>query len=95
MSPCADAGITKCALPCEHVEYSGNFIQANGMYNIANANDIVILFQFNTMDTEVHTEILTFDFATFIGTAGGSLGLFLGFSLTGFADQVLNFFMRN
>ena len=95
MSPCADAGLPKCALPCEHVEYSGNFIKGNGGYKFAKTNEIVILLEFNTMDTEVHTEILTFDLATFIGTAGGSLGLFLGFSLTGFADQVLNFFMRN
>ena len=55
----------------------------------------VIQITFNTMDIEVHNEILTFDLATFIGTAGGSLGLFLGFSLTGFAEQVLDLFMRN
>ena len=75
------------------MEYTGDFFDMSGAS--ANTNEIFFVFQFNTMDTEVHSEILTFDLATFIGTAGGSLGLFLGFSLTGFADQVLNFFMRN
>ena len=89
------AGTSKCPLPCEHVEYTGDFFRANGLNEIANTNEIAIGFQFDTMDTEVHTEVLIFDLATFIGTAGGSLGLFLGFSLTGFADQILDFFMRN
>ena len=77
------------------VEYIGEFLKINGGYQFANDNEIVIAFQFNTMDTKIYAEILTFDLATFIGTAGGSLGLFLGFSLTGFADKVLEFVMRN
>ena len=55
----------------------------------------LIGFQFKTMDTKIYAEILTFDLATFIGTAGGCLGLFLGFSLTGFVDKLLKFFIRN
>ena len=93
MHYCSYAGTSKCGSPCEYVEYTGDFFDMSGAS--ANTNEIFFVFQFNTMDTEVHSEILTFDLATFIGTAGGSLGLFLGFSLTGFADQVLNFFMRN
>ena len=58
-------------------------------------NEMEIQIIFNTMDTEIHNTVLTFDLATFIGTAGGSLGLFLGFSLYGFAEQILNFFIRN
>ena len=90
---CSYAGTFKCGSPCEYVDYTGDFFDMSGAS--ANTNEISFAFQFYTMDTEVHSEILTFDLATFIGTAGGSLGLFLGFSLTGFADQVLNFFMRN
>ena len=48
-----------------------------------------------TMASEIHNEMLIFDLANFIGTAGGSLGLFLGFTLTGFAEQLLDFFIRN
>ena len=67
----------------------------NGGYHSLKDNEIRITIRYNTMDTEIRSEILTFDLATFIGTAGGSLGLFLGFTLTGFAEQVLNYFMRN
>ena len=67
----------------------------SGAYHMLNDNDIAIQIIFDTMDTEIHKEILTFDLPTFIGTAGGSFGLFLGFSLTGFADQVVNLFIRN
>ena len=95
MSCSNSAGISECASPCEYVEYTVKSFRNDGLYNLVNSNEIGILLQFNTMDTEVHTDILTFDLPTFIGIAGGSLGLFLGFSFTGFADQVLNFFMRN
>ena len=67
----------------------------NGGHHSLKDNEIRITIRYNTMDTEIRSEILTFDLATFIGTAGGSLGLFLGFTLTGFAEQVLNYFMRN
>ena len=77
------------------MEYIGEFLEINGGYQFANANEVVIGFQFKTMDTKIYAEILTFDLATFIGTAGGSLGLFLGFSLTGFANKLLEFFIRN
>ena len=46
-------------------------------------------------ETEILKEVELCDSATFIGTAGGSLGLFIGFSFTGFADQILDFFIRN
>ena len=95
MQECSYNFTSKCASPCENVEYIGEFLKINGGYQFANDNEIVIAFQFNTMDTKIYAEILTFDLATFIGTAGGSLGLFLGFSLTGFADKVLEFVMRN
>ena len=77
------------------MDYKGEMFGATGFYRMAQDNEISIEISFNTMDIEVHNKILTFDLATFIGTAGGSLGLFLGFTLTGFAEQVLDFFMRN
>ena len=48
-----------------------------------------------SMDTEIHDEFLVFDWSTFIGTAGGSIGLFIGFSYSGFMGQLLDYFMRN
>ena len=54
-----------------------------------------MLLQLATADTEVHTETLKTDLSSFIGTVGGSLGLFIGFSLTGFVGKALDFFMRD
>ena len=47
------------------------------------------------MDIEFHDEFLVFDWPTFIGTAGGSLGLFIGFSYTGFMGLLLDYFIGN
>ena len=77
------------------MDYKGEMFGLNGGYNSLNANEIVMQISFSTMDTEIHNEMLIFDLATFIGTAGGSLGLFIGFSFTGFAWQVLDYFMRD
>ena len=77
------------------MDYKGEIFEVPGSYLMVKDNEIIMEIQFKTMDTEIHNEILTFDLATFIGTVGGSLGLFLGFSLTGFAEQMLDFFVRN
>ena len=77
------------------MDYKGEMFGLNGGYNSLNANEIVMQISFSTMDTEIHNEMLIFDLATFIGTAGGSLGLFIGFSFTGFVWQMLNFFMKD
>ena len=77
------------------MDYKGEMFGLNGLHNSLNANEIVMQISFSTMDTEVHNEMLIFDLATFIGTAGGSLGLFIGFSFTGFVWQMLDFFMRD
>ena len=84
-----------CPIPCKTMDYKGEMVGMTGAYRIVNENEIILQIKFNTMETEIHNNILIFDLATFIGTAGGSLGLFLAFSLTGFAEKILNFFMRN
>ena len=86
---------SKCPIPCKKVDYTGDIFGYNGYHNFVNPNEIGITISFNTMDTEIYNEILTFDLPTFVGTAGGSLGLFIGFSFTGFVWQVLDFFMRD
>ena len=41
----------------------------------------------------MHNEVLIQEFGNFIGTVGGSLGLFIGFSYTGFVGQLIDYFM--
>ena len=58
---------SKCPMPCKKVSYTGDIIGYNGGYRLCDSNEIGILITFNTMDTEIHNEILTFDLATFVG----------------------------
>ena len=85
----------KCPIPCQKVDYKGEMFGMTGVYQEIKDNDFKLQIKFNTMNIEIHNNVLIFDLATLVGTAGGSLGLFLGFSLTGFAEQVLHYFMRN
>ena len=86
---------SQCPRPCEKVDYTGEIFGFNGGSHLFKSNEFGIQIVFNTMDTEICNEILTFDLANFIGTAGGSLGLFIGFSFTGFVWQVLDYAMRD
>ena len=60
---------------------------------IVNYNEMYIRLTYTTTDTEIHDEVLIQDLSTFIGTVGGSLGLFIGFSYTGFIGKILNYFL--
>ena len=85
-----------CPTPCMKIDYKGKIFEFNGGYTFfKNDNEIGLQISFSTMDSEIHNEMLIFDLANFIGTAGGSLGLFIGFSFTGFVSQMLDFFMRD
>ena len=85
-----------CPTPCMKIDYKGKIFEFNGgTAFFENDNEISLQISFSTMDSEIHNEMLIFDLANFIGTAGGSLGLFIGFSFTGFVCQMLDFFMRD
>ena len=58
-----------------------------------NPNEMYIRLTYTTTDTEIHDEVLIQDLSTFIGTVGGSLGLFIGFSYTGLIGKLLNYFL--
>ena len=44
-------------------------------------NDTVVSFEYQTMNVEVETEVVLVDLNDFVSASGGSLGLFLGFSI--------------
>ena len=60
------------------------------------------IFRFSSNKRHVYEEVLILDEIGLIGSLGGSLGLFIGFSFFGYAmpllealfEQVLNFFQR-
>ena len=48
---------------------------------------------YSTMNVQIYEKYEVLDIYTFIGTVGGSLGLFIGFSYTGFFGQILDYFV--
>ena len=50
---------------------------------------------YSATDIEIRNEVLIQELGNFIGTVGGSLGLFIGFSYTGFVGQIIDYFVRD
>ena len=77
-----------CPLPCQKVVYKATKLDTIGFRT--NPNEILFGIRFETMDVEKHDEVWILETYTFVGTVGGSLGLFIGFSYTGFFGQILD-----
>ena len=59
----------------------------DGYYN--DSMTIEYVFRFPSTSKEVHEEVLIFDEIGLLGSLGGSLGLFVGFSIFGYATPIL------
>ena len=94
MDACSYNLTSNCPPACKKVEYTGQMIDFPGI-QYPYENGMALQIAFKSMDTETHTEVLQYDLANFIGNVGGSFGLFIGFSLTGFVGQVLDYFIRD
>ena len=78
-----------CPLPCEIEEYQGHKI----FYELEriDTNSMLMEVKYSTMNIQIHEEYQVQDIYNFIGTVGGSLGLFIGFSYTGFIGSLLDY----
>ena len=80
---------SSCPISCEKIEYT---VQKRDN-QVTNANQVDVKVQFASTDIAIHNEVLIQELGNFIGTVGGSLGLFIGFSYTGFVGQLIDYFM--
>ena len=87
-----DMFLEECPLQCKQELYIGQKRNMNGFS--VKLNSIFMRISYTTMETEIHEEVLIQELSNFIGTVGGSLGLFIGFSYTGFVEQVLDHFIQ-
>ena len=76
-----------CLDPCEKFEYRGSVQNQEGFNNKA----LTLMIMLNTNEVSVFEKYLLFDLSTFIGSVGGSLGLFIGFSYFDFASMLIDF----
>ena len=59
------------------------------------SNQMDVRITYSTTDIEIRNEVLIQELGNFIGTVGGSFGLFIGFSYTGFVGQIIDYFVRD
>ena len=85
--------IEKCPQPCSILQYSETVI-IEDRHKLYRANDHLrrFLYQFGKLQNViVHEEYLIYDFIGVIGSAGGTLGLFIGFSFINIIDRIMSF----
>ena len=77
-----------CKRGCHMVQYKGRISSYDRTWNNTNAE---IFYSFNTPTIMVIEEYLLYDFVGILGSVGGSLGLFLGFSFLGLFSDLIDF----
>ena len=82
----------RCPLPCEKEVYQGQKMYFNRW--AVDSNKMLIEMKYSTMNIHMHEEYEVQDTYSFIGTVGGSFGLFIGFSYTGCLENVWNYVLR-
>ena len=80
----------KCPNPCKRVSYQLTHIMTTPI-DMPYVGLIQLYYHENAI--ELQEEYLIFDFASILIAAGGSLGLFLGFSFLQFSDMTMDFFI--
>ena len=78
----------KCLQPCEVLEYHSNLYWSRTYDNVTNKITMTVFF--NSYDVSVQEEYLIYGEVDLVGIVGGNLGLFIGFSFSGFINEIIN-----
>ena len=70
----------------------GNFVEAETLKIFTNASLIDISMEFSSNIRTVHDEVYILDGIGLLGSLGGSLGLFIGFSFFGYIANIIDTF---
>ena len=82
---------SQCQVPCNVTEYQGQ-VRRMALTRPGNLTYVGIINESNTVT--YFQEVLIYDMLTFIGSVGGSLGLFIGFSFYDFGLAIGQFLCR-
>ena len=85
--PIIEADLGLCLRPAEAMIFIVQDVTSR--LSVTDDNSIVVWFKYSTGQLEVKEEIPILGFATFIGSVGGSLGLFLGFSCYDYISRLI------
>ena len=81
----------ECLEPCDTLEFQG-IIRKSRKGNTTKS--LLMHVSFNSYNVEVHEEYLVYNEVDLVGIIGGNLGLFIGFSFSGFFDQAIKVFSK-
>ena len=88
ISETASEGYKTCTKHCKLTEYTG---ELSAHYNFDNDGWITWEYIFDNELIEVYEEYLMYDIIGLIGTVGGTMGLFIGFSFFDVSSTVIHF----
>ena len=77
----------ECTKPCEIIRYTSSIISYS--YHSLTENEAIFMYESGPIKT-VAKELLVYDTNDMIGSIGGSLGLFLGFSFFGIISKFID-----
>ena len=77
----------ECPMNCKVLKYSGRK-KLNPVFT--NNSDVEVDYQFPSEEVMYFKEYVIYDFSGMIGSVGGSLGLFIGFSFLDFIFYLIN-----
>ena len=82
----------KCPKPCSILEYSGKVDYWEPKYNAGNPNNTMIIYlKFQSPEVlTIYEEYLIYDFNGMLGSIGGTLGMFIGFSFSSIIELFIN-----
>ena len=87
----------KCPHACTTFQYTGSVIKEQ-FYEQDALEGVFLLKLYYSFDSPVsvtvHEEYLIYDIISLIGSVGGTLGIGIGFSVTGFVSFLLNMILR-
>ena len=84
--PDIEAALAQCLRPANTMVFKAKVIS----FRSSKSDDINMWFKYSTGQLEVNEEVLSIGLTTFIGSIGGSLGLFLGFSMYDYISSILD-----
>ena len=88
--PTFETQFGQCLRPANALAFESKVIMTRP--SMKNTNEIKVWFKYSTNQLEVKEEVLILGFTTFVGSIGGSLGLFLGFSCYDYLTNLINRF---
>ena len=84
----------KCSKACTTFQYTGKIKQFHNFTN--NSREVILGYWFNFEDeVEVFEEYQIYEITNVIGSIGGTLGLFVGFSFFDISTKLINIFQNN